>query len=65
MEQQANLLGLAIAIFLCEVLFALAAPSKFSTIAKAKAKLEEIEKQKDKTWTVFGRGGGREDAQRG
>ena len=29
------------------------APSKFTTIAKAKAKLEEIEKQKGKTWTVL------------
>ena len=29
------------------------APSKFTTIAKAKAKLKEIEKQKGKTWTVL------------
>ena len=58
--------GDCLAMFLSEVVFALAlAPSKFSTIAKAKAKLLEIAKQKDKTWTVFGRGGGREDAQRG
>ena len=29
------------------------APSKFSTIAKAKAKLEEIENKKGKAWTVL------------
>ena len=41
-------------MFLSEVVFALAlAPSKFSTIAKAKAHLLKIEKQKGKTWTVL------------
>ena len=46
--------GNCLAMFLSEVVFALVlAPSKFSTIAKAKPKLEEIEKQKGKTWTVL------------